>query len=113
MAVEITCTVRGPLPRRSGLRRGGGSAINIPFEKIAREILGRQYVLSLVLSGDTLARRINRAYRKKDYATAISYFGKLTSDPPAKVMLERCGKLGRGEQVAELDENMVFRIVNK
>jgi len=80
MTVEITCTVRGPLPRRSGLRRGGGSAINIPFEKIAREILGRQYVLSLVLSGDTLARRINRAYRKKDYAPNVLSFPLLKNE---------------------------------
>ncbi|MFH1533949.1 MAG: CHASE2 domain-containing protein [Nitrospirota bacterium] len=53
------------------------------------------------------------SYRKKDFTTAISHFEKLPQDPPAQVLLERCGKLGRGEQVTGLDENMVFRIFNK
>ncbi len=53
----------------------------IPFEKIAREILsepvptGKQgYELSLVVCGDSLARRVNRRYRKKDYAPNILSF---------------------------------------
>ena len=61
MGVEVTCTVRG-------------SRINIPFGKISREILGKDYSLSLVLSADMLARRINREYRKKDYAPNVLSF---------------------------------------
>ncbi|MDO8561682.1 MAG: rRNA maturation RNase YbeY, partial [bacterium] len=52
----------------------------IPFEKMAREILGRNYVLSLVLSGDALARRMNRTYRKKDYTPNVLSFPLLKND---------------------------------
>ncbi len=67
----MTRTVRGPL-------------LHIPFEKIAREILGGGYALSLVLCADTLARRINHAYRlpalklrqagKKNYSPNVLSF---------------------------------------
>lgn len=69
MTVEITCTVRG-----SGPGYSRGRTLGIPFQKIAREILGEQYLLSLVLSGDKLVRRINRKYRKKDYAPNVLSF---------------------------------------
>ena len=59
--VEIRRTTRHPLPR-------------IPFEKIARALLPKQYQLSLVLCGDTLARKINRTYRKKTYAANVLSF---------------------------------------
>ena len=61
MAVEITCTVRG-------------HSLAIPFGKIAEKILGKNYSLSLVLSGDKLTRKINRAYRKKDYPANVLSF---------------------------------------
>lgn len=47
---------------------------SIPFEKIARDILSERYVLSLVICGDTLARRINRTYRKKEYSPNVLSF---------------------------------------
>ena len=46
----------------------------IPFRKIAREILGSEYSLSVVLCGDVLARRINRTYRKKNYSPNVLSF---------------------------------------
>jgi len=46
----------------------------IPFERIAAEILGKKYALSLVVCSDTLARRMNRTYRKKGYAPNILSF---------------------------------------
>ena len=61
MSVEIRRTVRGALPR-------------VPFEKVAHDILGRRYALSIVICGDTLARSINRKYRKKDYAPNVLSF---------------------------------------
>ena len=67
MGVEITCTVRGP-------------RASVPFEKMAREILGKSYSLSLVLSGDKLARRINRKYRKKDHVPNVLSFPLLKND---------------------------------
>lgn len=46
----------------------------VSFEAIARSVLGRHYELSLVLCGDSLARKINRAYRKKTYAANVLSF---------------------------------------
>lgn len=59
--VELTRTIRESVPR-------------IQFENIALEILGERYSLSLVLCGDLLARRINRAYRKKNYSSNVLSF---------------------------------------
>ena len=59
--VEIRKTVRGASPR-------------IPYEKIARGILGRRYELSLVICGDSIAKRVNRAYRKKTHAANVLSF---------------------------------------
>jgi len=61
MAIETTTTVRGQLPR-------------IPYEKIADAVLGRRYELSLVVCGDTLARRMNKKYRKKNYSPNVLSF---------------------------------------
>lgn len=51
-----------------------GSIPKVPFQRIAREVLGRRYELSLVLCGDSLARKINRQYRKKSYAANVLSF---------------------------------------
>ncbi|MBI5457387.1 rRNA maturation RNase YbeY [Candidatus Kaiserbacteria bacterium] len=61
MKTGITTTIRGPMPR-------------IPFEKIARAILGKNYELSLVICGDKLVRRMNQKYRKKSYRPNILSF---------------------------------------
>lgn len=61
MSVEITCTVRGRTPL-------------IPFEKMARDVLGKDYNLSLVLCGDKLTRKINCTYRKKNYPANVLSF---------------------------------------
>jgi len=60
--VSIRKTIRGPLPR-------------IPFEKIAADILGARYELSLVVCGDRLAQKMNTRYRKKDYVPNVLSFG--------------------------------------
>src|SRR3989344_5679819 len=57
----IRNTLRGPSPR-------------IPYEKIARRILGNKYELSLVVCGDDLARRMNKEYRKKNYKPNVLSF---------------------------------------
>ena len=61
--IDITTTVRGTdkVPR-------------IPFGEIAQTILGKNFELSLVICGDTLARRMNREHRKKTYAPNILSF---------------------------------------
>lgn len=60
-STDIKTTIRGPVPR-------------IPFERMARDVLGPAYQLSLVLCADTLARRINQQYRKKSYAPNVLSF---------------------------------------
>ena len=59
--VEIRKTTRGSLPR-------------IPFEAIAHALLSKHYQISLVVCGDALARKMNRAYRKKTYAANVLSF---------------------------------------
>lgn len=59
---------------RSSSSGGRGSSLRIPFEKIARDVLIKGYQLSLVLCDDSLARKINRTYRKKDYAANVLSF---------------------------------------
>ena len=58
--IDITRTVKG--------------APALPFERMARSVLGKNYSLSLVVCGDTLARRINAEYRKKTYAPNVLSF---------------------------------------
>ncbi len=60
-SIDIKTTIRGSVPR-------------IPFEEIARSVLGGTYELSLVICGDRLARRINIETRKKKYAPNVLSF---------------------------------------
>jgi probable rRNA maturation factor len=60
-SLAIRKTMRGPKPR-------------VPFENIAKEILGGEYELSLVLCGDSLAQRMNKVYRKKTYKPNVLSF---------------------------------------
>lgn len=59
--IDIKTTVRGPVPR-------------IPFGEIAQAILGDKFELSLVVCGDSLARRMNITYRKKTYKPNVLSF---------------------------------------
>ncbi len=59
--VEIRKTISGLVPP-------------IPFEKMARAILGPRYTLSLVICGDELSRRMNKTYRKKTYIPNVLSF---------------------------------------
>ena len=64
--LDIRVTLRpGPFSRGAG---------RIPYEAIARSVLGKKYELSLVLCGDDLARRMNRLYRKKTYRPNVLSF---------------------------------------
>jgi probable rRNA maturation factor len=46
----------------------------LPFEKMAEQILGIKYELSVVICGDTLAQRMNKQYRKKSYKPNVLSF---------------------------------------
>lgn len=58
---DLKTTIRGPVPR-------------IPFERMARDVLGARYQLSLVVCGDKLAQRINAQYRNKTYYPNVLSF---------------------------------------
>jgi probable rRNA maturation factor len=58
---DIRTTIRGPQPR-------------IAYRDISRAVLGESYHLSLVLCGDSLARKMNTAYRKKTYSPNVLSF---------------------------------------
>lgn len=66
LAVDIKTTIR---PGRSG-----GSVPRLPFERIARDVLGSSYELSLVLCGDRRAKRLNEQYRGKSYYPNVLSF---------------------------------------
>ncbi|MCF7835673.1 MAG: rRNA maturation RNAse YbeY [Candidatus Marinimicrobia bacterium] len=41
----------------------------IQWKKIKETILGKKYILSVILAGDTKIRSLNKKYRKKDKST--------------------------------------------
>lgn len=45
------------------------------FESMKNDVLGKDYVLSLVFMGEKKAKILNSEYRNKDYATDILSFG--------------------------------------
>jgi len=51
-----------------------GRVSHIPYEKIARAVLGARYELSLVICGDYLAQRMNKEYRHKTYFPNVLSF---------------------------------------
>lgn len=59
--VSIKTTIRGSQPR-------------LPYEAMARDVLGPRYQLSLVICGDALAQRINKEYRQKSYYPNVLSF---------------------------------------
>lgn len=79
---DIKCTLRAACPTLPG--RGG----LVPFEDIARAILGDSYELSLVICGDALARRMYVEQRKRGDPEAAqrsaSYASNVLSFPLSK-----------------------------
>ena len=68
---DIQTTVRSPLPR-------------IPFEAIARMVLGKHYELSVVICGDKLARHAIQDHRPASAGTHKSYAPNVLSFPLTK-----------------------------
>ncbi len=56
------------------IRRTVAKPVRLPFEAIAKAILPAGYQLSLVICGDSLARRMNTEYRKKTYKPNVLSF---------------------------------------
>lgn len=83
--IDIKITIRGSVPR-------------IPFGEIACAILGDYFELSLVVCGDTLARKMNTTYRKKTYKPNVLSFPLSKSEGEIFLNVrkaEREAKLGR------------------
>ena len=78
MSVDIKFTVR-PLPLFAKSGKG-----RLPFEKVARAILGARFELSLVVCGDSLARRMNTKYRLPAQAGKKTYAPNVLSFPLSK-----------------------------
>ena len=47
---------------------------SLPYEVIARDILGAEYTLSLVFVGDAKSRALNKNYRNKTYTPNVLSF---------------------------------------
>jgi rRNA maturation RNase YbeY len=59
--VSVHTTVRSRVP-------------SLPFADIAHSVLGSSYTVSIVICGDTLARKLNAQYRKKTYSPNVLSF---------------------------------------
>ena len=57
--------------RRAALTR---AARRLPYEKMARAVLGDEYELSLVVCGDDLGQRLNYEHRSKTYKPNVLSF---------------------------------------
>ena len=56
------------------IKRTLRSLPSLPYEAMARVILGSKYDLSLIICGDTLARQMNATYRHKTYVPNVLSF---------------------------------------
>ncbi len=61
MQFSLHNTTKTPLP-------------TIPFEKMARDVLGAEYDLSVVFVGNKRSRDLNRSYRSKTYTPNVLSF---------------------------------------
>ncbi|OGZ05463.1 MAG: rRNA maturation RNase YbeY [Candidatus Lloydbacteria bacterium RIFCSPLOWO2_01_FULL_50_20] len=46
----------------------------LPFLRMKGRVLGKKYVLSLVIAGDAYSQKLNRTYRKKSYVPNVLSF---------------------------------------
>jgi probable rRNA maturation factor len=82
MSTEIKKTIRDRLP-------------DVPFKRIADEILGPKYVLSVVVCGDKLAQRMNAEYRKKTYKPNVLSFPYSKKDGEIFLNMRKCEREAR------------------
>ena len=92
-SLSIRTTIRGQVPR-------------IPFADIAETILGKNYELSLVICGDSLARRMYIEHRKQadpeGKSKAASYASNVLSFPLSKTEGEIFLNIRKAEREARL-----------
>ena len=56
------------------IRKTKGKLPSLPFVLMAKDILGKNFELSLVFVGDKESQEINKTYRDKDYPTNVLSF---------------------------------------
>lgn len=66
--IDVACTLTRSVRDASDVTRA------VPFEKIARALLPKNYTLSVALVGDARAKQLNRAYKKKNYPANVLSF---------------------------------------
>lgn len=66
--------MQGNCDIRTTLRGTSKKVSRLPFCEMKEAVLGKHYMLSLVLCGDTLATRLNTTYRKKTYKPNVLSF---------------------------------------
>lgn len=97
-SVSIKKTIRGSVP-------------HIPFDKIARAVLGRRYELSLVVCGDALACRMNQKYRKKSYAPNVLSFPLSKNEGEIFLNVRKAAREAKRLKVS-LSEQLAFLFVH-
>jgi len=73
----------------------------LPYERIARRILGTQHETSLVFAGDALTRKLNARYRRKKHPTNILAFPLSASEGEIFLNLARAREEARRSGISE------------
>lgn len=58
----------------TNLTKKGVRVPTLPFVRMKERVLGKRYILSLVVAGDAYTKKLNRRYRKKDYVPNVLAF---------------------------------------
>jgi probable rRNA maturation factor len=86
-------------------------APQIPWEKIAKAVLGTSYELSLIVCADTLARRVNKETRKKTYSPNVLSFP-MTETEGEIVLNIRKAKREAAEYAHTYTEHVVYLFIH-
>lgn len=83
----------------------------LPFERIAQNVLGNSYTLSVVLCGDQLATRLNSVHRKKTYRPNVLSFP--LSQTEGEIFLNvRCAEREARAQLKNVQEHIVYLFIH-
>ena len=106
--VDVVCTLRKDAC--------GVFLRTVPFARIARVLLPKHYTLSVALTGDARARRINRVYRKKTRAPNVlsfpleKYVGEIILNVRKAEREARSLNIGRKARIAHLYIHAVLHL---
>lgn len=82
-------------------KKAGGKLPRLPFLRMKNKVLGRSYVLSLTLIGDSRARALNKQYRNKAYTPNVLSFplGKMNGEIMMNLRQAKREHAARGESL--------------